>query len=111
MKIADIIQESIAGDIAGDLNALLISVIGSNITEITTAKLVKTLRSQGYSVSERSILNLLDDHPMVKLATIDRVEFANNNPASATGDNNEVEKMKDQVTKQAQTAAKKAIGN
>lgn len=109
MKVSEIIHESITGDIRGDLNALLVSVMASNISSISTSKLVKTLRSQGYLVSPNSILGLLSDHPMIKLATKDKVEFAHVDDTSATGDNDEVEKMKDQVAHQATRAAQKEI--
>lgn len=109
MKIRDIVRESTMDNIEADLNGLLISAKANGVSSISTDKLVKQMRNFGYSMDTSSILDSLENNPLIQVATVDSVQFANANVASASGDADSKKQNHDTVENKAHKTALKSI--
>ena len=95
MFIKEIIcEDSVVGQLGGDLNDLLISARANDIDSVETSKVVAQLQDMGHSVSDASIINFLEGNPLVQTVTMDTISFKNTMPHSASGD--EESKVKNQ---------------
>lgn len=109
MLIRDIVRESTMNNLEADLNGLLISAKANGVSGIATDKLVQQMRNFGYSIDTSSILVALENSPLIQVATVDSVQFANTNVASASGDADSKKQIHDKVENKAQKTALKSI--
>jgi len=109
MLIRDIVNESRIGELGGDLNDLLMSVRGNDISDIDTNKIVSQLNSMGYSVSPASLIDILQGNPLIQTATVDNIKFKHTDMYAVSGDDESKEQNREKVKSLAKKAATKGI--
>ena len=109
MLIRDIINESRMGELDADLNDLLISVRANDVSDIPTSKIVAQLNQMGYSVTEPSLIDLLQGNPLVQTATYDNINFKHTEKYAVSGDGESKQKNQEKVKSLAKKAATKGI--
>jgi hypothetical protein len=109
MLIRDIITENTIDDLESDLSSILISIKANDLSSVDTNVLVQQLRKYGYSIDAKSILDVLENNPMIQVATTDTVQFANSSVASASGDKESKLQNKEKVESKAHKTALQRI--
>jgi len=109
MLVRDIINESRMGEMEGDLDGLLMAVRANNVSDIDSDKIVSQMQKMGYSVDAASLVDLLQDNPLIQTATIDNIQFKHANPYAVSGDEESKVKNQEKVKSLAKKAAAKGI--
>lgn len=101
MRAREILDEDYNQNLESDLTNILVSVKGNNINRIPTAKLVDKMQQSGYSVTADSLIQLLQDNPVVSNASQDYIVL---NPSETSVSGEDTEDSAEQVSDMAQAA-------
>ena len=113
MRYADLVTLPTTSDEAKDSILDLITVaIGNNRADIPMDEVLSVLHQQGWDLTPRMIMDLLQDNDMIRQITKDKIILNNENAdvADSWSDDKKVKKDKDHVSKMAKKGAKKKQG-
>lgn len=85
MRAKEFLSEDYNSDLNADLNNLLIGAKGTGSQKINTMQLTAQLQAMGYAVDETSIINLLQQNPIVSQATDQEVVLNQPNAGGGAG--------------------------
>jgi hypothetical protein len=87
---------------------LVTVAIGNNKTEIPMDDILAIMHQQGWDLTRRMVMDILQDNDMVKQITKDKIILQNDNEASPTDElKKDMQKGKNHVDKLAKKAMKK----
>ena len=109
MLVREIVIERRMGELDGDINDLLISIRANDVSDIETSKIVAQLNQMGYSISEPSLVDLLQGNPLIQSASYDTIQFKHTEKYAVSGDGESKEQNQEKVKSLAKKAATKGI--
>lgn len=113
MRYSDIVALPTTSDEAKDSILDLITVaIGNNRAEVPMDEVLGVLHQQGWDLTRRMIMDLLQGNDMIRQITKDKIILNDDNidVADDYSDDNKQKKDKDHVSKMAKKGAKKKQG-
>lgn len=109
MRLSQLIESAAINDFEPEIESLLTAAAAMNVTELTTQVLLNDLEKLGYTVDVTTLLQVLDNVPMVSSANKKTINLQAPDPETMKGmDADEIERGR--VDRMAKKQAKKDMG-